>query len=299
MYMENQEQITTQQIPQEIQPAVPPTPHTSKAIIFILLIIIFSAISVYVGIQVGKNSAENQIQTTQKPIVITTPSTINPSKQTTGWKTYTNTALGYELRYPPTVEIDKEFNDKNNRLTTFKGSDINIQVKLNDNSYNVSLDKYYFMDSPIARTTTLAGLSANVYEMPEGYCDGPTCGDPYIAIGTLKGSDFYSISFYGDIVLSDIENQILSTFRFISVSDDSVKAIESFKQGCLRISDNEKMWIQKYNECEEATGDTANISELKKLCDIYNGNFTESANSCRHVPSGQPCGPQPVAVCSL
>ena len=70
------------------------------------------------------------------------------------------------------------------------------------------------MDAPISRTTTLAGVSANVYEMPNGYCDGPGCSAPYIAIVTVNGPDLYHISFFGDTKLSDTENQILSSFKF-------------------------------------------------------------------------------------
>ncbi len=134
--------------------------------------------------------------------------------KTANWKTYKNSVLGFELKYPPTVQVDKELNDQYNRVIIFKGENLHFEVMLRKNPGNITLDKYYFMDSPIKRKTTLAGNSANVYEMPQGYCDGPGCSEPYIAIVTEKGPDLYHLSFFGDIQLSEVENQILSTFKF-------------------------------------------------------------------------------------
>ena len=140
---------------------------------------------------------------------------IPPADPTANWKTYKNSSLGFELKYPPSVQIDKEMDDQYNRAALFKGGNLSFEVELRKIPEDFILDNYFFMDSPIKQKTILAGIPANVYEMPNGYCDGPSCSDPYIAIVAKKDSDLYAIIFYGDTQLSDDENQVLSTFKFM------------------------------------------------------------------------------------
>lgn len=153
----------------------------------------------------------SQMPTTVEP---TPPPAGGPIDETANWKTYANTKLGFELKYPPSVQIDKELNDQYNRATLFKGDNLNFEVMLRKNPGNITLDNYYYMDTQIKQKTTLAGNLANVYEMPNGYCDGPSCSEPSLTIVTENGLDLYHIEFYGDAKLSVVENQILSTFKF-------------------------------------------------------------------------------------
>ncbi len=132
---------------------------------------------------------------------------------TADWKIYTNKALGFEIMYPPTMKVEKEMNDQYNRATIFKGGNLQIEVMLRKVG-DIALDTYFYMDSPITRKATLAGLPANVYESPTGYCDGPGCSDPYISYVTKKEANLYHVSFIGDVQMLDIEKQILASFKF-------------------------------------------------------------------------------------
>lgn len=170
----------------------------------------------------------NYLKPTQTftPTTGTTPTdtpvpTTNP---TADWKTYNSVEFAFSINYPKDLLIKNFINDQYNRTVSFVGSDINFSITLKKANTNFNLDKYYFMDSPIARTTTLSSQKANIYEMSNGYCDGPGCSQPYIAVVAEYNGDIYSISFFGDSKLSPLESQILSTFKFISTDVTPTKA---------------------------------------------------------------------------
>lgn len=226
--MENQSTIqpTEIPIPQVVQK------KNNLPLIFggVLVLLLVIAGSVYLGMKIQEKKVEKaQIPSpdsivdysspTSSPTVISEPTL--RIDETANWKTYTNTALGFELKYPPEVSIAKEFNDQNNKATFFKGGDLNFEVMLRDGQ-GITLDKYYYMDSSVKRKTTLAGYSANVYELPLGYGDGPNeTGTPSITVVALKGDYLYHLIFNGDIKLDDTENRIISTFKFIDTTSPS------------------------------------------------------------------------------
>lgn len=185
------------------QPPIKPVPNSLISRIGMLAILIVVAGGAY---YLGTLKNKQLTPTNQE-------NSVAQADEAANWKTYKNTALGFELEYPPTAKIDREMNDQYNRATIFKGGNLYFEVMLRK-ADKIDLDNYYYMDSPITRKTTLAGVDANVYELPNGYCDGPSCSEPYISVVTKKGSDLYHFSFFGDILLSETERQILSTFKF-------------------------------------------------------------------------------------
>lgn len=132
------------------------------------------------------------------------------------WKTYTNNDLNFEIKYPPELRIEKEFNDQYNRGAQFIGSNINLWISLRKDENNTPLEKYFYLDQEASGQIVLGGQKALIFKSETGYCDGPSCGKPYIAYVLKKDNDFYVISFSGATTLSNIENQILSTFRFLN-----------------------------------------------------------------------------------
>lgn len=110
----------------QTQPNIPPvqplpqTPITSptnwfKILLFIISGLIIIAGAVFAGIQIDKNQITKQQTITEQPTafptqVVVTPTAIptktlptepNPATNlTANWKTYTNTKVGFELKYP-------------------------------------------------------------------------------------------------------------------------------------------------------------------------------------------------------
>ncbi len=165
------------------------------------------------------NPEETLLPPTSMP-TIATPSTDTSSQS--NWQTYENASLGFKINYPPSVRVEKEFDDEHNRAALFSGDDLNFEVMLRSNVNNMNLDTYFYMDVPITRTITLLGKPANTYELQNGYCDGGEgCGKPSITIVLQNNSELFHISFYGDTQLSELEQQILNTFEFIGDKSSS------------------------------------------------------------------------------
>lgn len=200
------------------------SPKANNFLVILLSILLFISVSIsgFFAYQTQKlvrelqenRDTEEAVETTEPTVepVATEDSEVDP---TANWETYTNTKLGFEIKHPTSVKISKEFNDQYNRATEFTGKDTKFSIMLRS-GYGIDIKNYFFMDAPISGTTSLAGNPANIYKMPNGYCDGPSCSDPYIAVVTVNGPDLYHLSFFGDDKLSDIEKQILSTFKFIN-----------------------------------------------------------------------------------
>ena len=183
---------------------------------------------------------------------------------TSDWQTYTNKDLGFEIKYPPTVSIDKEMNDQYNRATIFKGDNLNFQVMLREIGTG-TLDKYYFMDNPDYSKSLLDKRNANVYIYDDSNSScvsdgsGPGCPISYVVYVAQNGSDLYHLGFYGTSKISDLEKQILSTFKFIDV--------------------------KVTNQCNTDSQCGVNFCDCKaELID----NITNSQKSCMRVCNGQP-----------
>lgn len=208
--------------------------QSSKTIWITIIAVVITAIIVGGGVYAWQKSSlqstekslqqqitdlQNQIANLQKPTqpIVTTPEKTQeptqPADETANWKTYQNKDLGFELKMPSYVSVDKEFNDQYNRLVIFKSEKGNFEVRLREGK-TTSLDKYYYLDFPVSFRSTLGGKEALVFEAPNGYCDGPGCSDPFIAYSTKNGDDFYNLVFGGDVELSETEKSILSSFKF-------------------------------------------------------------------------------------
>jgi hypothetical protein len=96
----------------------------------------------------------------------------------------------------------------------FKGDKGSIDVVLKDGKSR-TLDKYFYLDFLPSATSTLGTEDALVFKAPKGYCDGPGCGDSFVAYSAKHNDDFYNLVFYGDTELNQIEQAILSSFKFI------------------------------------------------------------------------------------
>ena len=184
----------------------------SKFVNWRLLLIIIIAVLVVIGfVWAGSaRKANGPDSDSTEPVT----QSQNGEVDTSDWQTYRNEELGFELKIPPHVLVDKEFNDIRNRLVTFKGNEESFTVRIKER--NIPLDQYFYLDFVPSSRITLDGREALVFEAPNGYCDGPSCTDPFIAFSIKKDNLFYNIIFSGSLELNDTEKAILSSFKLIT-----------------------------------------------------------------------------------
>lgn len=231
---ENNIDNTLNQPTENLEPktaAVPTTePKTNNFIVILLsiLLIISVLISAFFAYQTqklvneltslksenGTEVIETDEEVSDEPVSVDDP--------TANWKTYKNISLGFELKYPSTFAIDKEMDDQYNRATIFENGDSTFQVMLRDSKYfDRPLDEYYYMDNSDYTKSVLDGKNANVYvyDASKNSCvsdgNGPSCPISYVVYVAQNGVDLYHLGFFGDNKLSDLERQILSTFKFL------------------------------------------------------------------------------------
>lgn len=228
--MENETNQTLQNQTENIRPTNHDLPNNlnknNKYLTIILLIIILVSVTVatFFGykyfqllneIKIAKVMENKNLKLEDAP----NPSVVSNSSAMEDWKTYENLSLGFRIKYPALTVIEKEIDDNNSRFVAFSGHDLKFEIMLRSNPGTITLDNYFYMDSPVSRKITFLGKSANVYELSNGYCDGPGCNYPLITIVIENNFELFHISFIGDTELSKLEEQILGTFEFIDDKD--------------------------------------------------------------------------------
>lgn len=93
---------------------------------------------------------QSQIANLQKPAqpIVASLEVTEESTQTiddtSNWKTYQNSALGFELKVPSYVSVDHS-----NRLVIFKSDKENFEVRLREGE-TTPLGQYYYLDFPVS-----------------------------------------------------------------------------------------------------------------------------------------------------
>lgn len=138
-------------------------------------------------------------------------------KQSSDFKTYTNSSLGFSIKYPADIKPTLELNDEYNRLTMFgdvKGK--HFEVRLQESTDSQMGVKYGFLGAEILSTSTMVGGVKGYTATSQGYADMGSKGVPYVDVGVKKGLNFYHLLFYGDQKLNDEEKEIISSFKFLN-----------------------------------------------------------------------------------
>ena len=119
--------------------------------------------------------------------------------------------------YGSDVQVDYEANEERNRRATFEGGDIDFEVwvRADDPEHPTALENYYLLDNIPTGSISIDGQDTMVYESEHGYCDAGACGSPFTAFAMKRGDDFYIISFYNDVEMTEAEELIMSSFKFI------------------------------------------------------------------------------------
>lgn len=163
----------------------------------------------------GKNTAQSQTQTKPQNETDDTntsegtePETTNEQNQGPELEVYTNTDLGYRISLYPGTTTQQHQDD-----VTFSG-DIAFEIRRSGSGSDTEIE--LFFDGAVSDTTIVDGHTANVTVNDTGNCDGPACGNPYIAYSMLEDGYNYTIVFYGDAALSATESRVLSSFEFLN-----------------------------------------------------------------------------------
>ncbi len=132
------------------------------------------------------------------------------------WKIYSNNNLGFSIQYPPGTVLSEEFNDRYNRYVGFNKSNkpyFNVRIESDINSeMGVKYGKY---DSIVVATNIKIGGQTGYKAISEtGYGDAGQQGLPFVEFGVRYQGDIYHITFSGDAVVSEEEQNILSSFKF-------------------------------------------------------------------------------------
>ncbi len=130
-----------------------------------------------------------------------------------GYTEYRNESLGFALSLPPGASVDKVLDDNHNRLVTFVAGERRFEVRVKQGG-SIELDSFHYLDFPQAGKSRLGGKDAVVFKAPSGYCDGPKCGEPFVAYSTKVNGDFYNLVFFGDTEVDATEDTILKSFKF-------------------------------------------------------------------------------------
>lgn len=146
----------------------------------------------------------------QEPVKVEEPVAEPAAAQT---EIYSNEELGFSLEIPAGT-TSTPIIDEVNRLIVFENEEMNFEVRMKEGKFENGA--YTYLDFPIASETTVAGKKAVVFEAPKGYCDGPGCSDPFIAIAAEKSeNEVLNVVFHGDAELSEEEKAILDSLKFL------------------------------------------------------------------------------------
>lgn len=152
-------------------------------------------------------------------------STSTKAINTTNWKTYRNDKYKFEVKYPTNTNYLENWGveggfqlmilNKDNSVLfevhVIDGAFINDVIKTNSNLPDYTNRAYGVSPS---EQTLLSNNTAYLYKFPFG--DNPDfVGSPATNIVTNFKGNIYSVDFSGDLNVDDLEEKILSTFKFL------------------------------------------------------------------------------------
>ena len=228
------------QIQPNITPAQPlpevsvlPPKNWLKILLFILLGLVVIAVSVFVGIQIGRNQIITGQQTTPSTQTVVNPTALPTTNPTADWKTYTNPIHKIKFNYPPTWQVDNKGDQDS----------LNTQVTLTKDQAKIKM--YFNMDGIGGQGQTYQGQPFNLdgnslfrFVKTNSYDNTQMIGISTSLTNTLgvfevNGKTYsitltYSVSDSQTETGSSLEkefDQILSTFKFLEQNQKSEKEV--------------------------------------------------------------------------
>jgi len=141
------------------------------------------------------------------------PESATPTLASTLWLTYTNTDYGFALDYPAGMTLETQLGQFT--LSTDPDSPWYKRWYIRATRDYTPADTTYFLDTTPNGETTIGQTTWTTYYLPEGYCDGPACSPPIYAFQAEFDHILYTIFFYDQSSLTELQTQVLSTFRML------------------------------------------------------------------------------------
>ncbi len=148
-----------------------------------------------------------------------------PVDPTAGWKIYTNSQHGFSFKYPvsasfPNATVVKEQDNKQaGQFQVFiqsSGLDFVLDIQYLRPGYSKNYLGSKFQELQTINTTNWDIL------INQGYCDAGSCGQPFLIYQTIKENYRYALVFNNTTTKTPLQNQILSTFKFLDQSGPMV-----------------------------------------------------------------------------
>ena len=153
------------------------------------------------------DTAWDKSQLTQEQLQILSTFRFTSSADISTWKTYTNTTIGYSLKYPGTYVLNA---DSPNYVYMNEGTNSKVDVRYREG--DSSTNNISWFDSEPVGDITLGGITGKKFVFK--YCDGPGCGPDTVAYVVRYKGKLLGLEFLGDRTLDSTEIQILSNFKF-------------------------------------------------------------------------------------
>lgn len=176
-----------------------------------IVILLAAVIYLFTAKQAVSPVVDNNQQTKNQE-----PAEDNNQTATTDWKTYTSNSFGFSIKYPEGYEPTMELNDQHNKLTVFGGDRADFfEVRIiKDQDKDMSV-KYGYLGAQIeTQDISLSNVKGYKAVSETGYGDAGFQGAPFVEFAVRRNDEVYHLNFYGDAVISEQENNILSAFKF-------------------------------------------------------------------------------------
>ena len=204
-------------------PTPPKKSNLVKVILLVVLGLIVMAGAVYAGIQIERKRVKlwTEPPLTEPSLTEPLPTEIESQSpettpvapdETANWEEYKNNRYKFSFKYPKALILEDV------------STESILQLKLVAQAFRETTisameteEQLYYLDTPPSGEVKVGVLSGKKYLLPNGYCDGPSCSPPNLAAVVYKNGFRYVFSVFVEKDsnnFTDLENQILSTFKF-------------------------------------------------------------------------------------
>jgi len=183
-----------------------------------LIIILTGALVVLmtIGFFAFKNGQLKLNSLNNKSALSPTPTANLSREESKDWKIYTNTEYRFSFNYPNNYvykEIPPSGLDKAIVVDLRKAdNELILLIKANKEYLPGSVTSY--LDTESSGIKEINGIVWKEYKLPQSYQDGGIKTSPIYALQVENNKILYSITFYNQQELNELQTQILSTFKF-------------------------------------------------------------------------------------